>query len=114
MQQHSPVAVQGISTAVAIFGAHENGYVVLGDGSLKAWGFPAGLGNGSATNALAPVTVPGQTNVVTVVDSLFGAYALHADGTVSAWGSGQNGRLGNGSTADSATPVAVQVSSRHD
>ena len=33
--------------------------------------------------------------------------ALASDGTVYAWGEGANGRLGNGGTSDSTTPVAV-------
>ncbi|HEY1916294.1 MAG TPA: hypothetical protein VGH27_12040 [Streptosporangiaceae bacterium] len=52
------------------------------------------------------LTLPGK--VAEVGSSNSDQYALLTNGTVYAWGDGGDGQLGNGATANSATPVQVQ------
>jgi alpha-tubulin suppressor-like RCC1 family protein len=82
-------------------------------GQVLAWGdnFYGDLGNGTVKESDVPVRVPLPAGV-TVIQVAAGAatgYALTSAGTVYAWGSGADGALGNGSTANSATPVAVAI-----
>lgn len=85
------------------------------DGSVYAWGYGADgrLGNGNTASSSTPVQVLGVggvgalSDIVQVAAGYYSSYALASDGTVYAWGFGLNGRLGNGGTADSSTPVQV-------
>jgi hypothetical protein len=73
------------------------------------------LGNGTTGNSLVPVgvdingTLAGQT-VIQVSSGLLHACAATEGGRVACWGYNGEGRLGNGSTADSNVPVWVNAS----
>jgi alpha-tubulin suppressor-like RCC1 family protein len=72
------------------------------------------LGNGTMTNSASPVNVSGGLNFLSV-----SAGAMHACGPVLGtsnglastyaycWGDNSSGQLGNGTMADSATPIVV-------
>jgi YD repeat-containing protein len=51
--------------------------------------------------------VTGLTNVTGIAAGLDHSVAIDADGAVWCWGSNDSGQLGDGTTADSDTPVAV-------
>ena len=75
-----------------------------------AWGDSVSgqLGIGSSTDSSTPVQVSGlTTGVVAVAAGGAHSLALLANGTVMAWGSNVAGQLGDRSTVDRATPVAV-------
>jgi alpha-tubulin suppressor-like RCC1 family protein len=84
------------------------------DGTVAAWGYNTNgqLGNNSTTTSRVPIWV-NQTGVLagkTVVAIAAGSshsLALCADGTLAAWGYNSRGQLGNGGTAQSSVPVAV-------
>ena len=85
-------------------------------GTVKCWGFndSGQLGNGTTTQSSTPVQVKdvagaGTLSNVTQI-SAGGSYicALLADNTVACWGDNEYGQLGNGTTADSSTPVQVK------
>ena len=86
------------------------------DGTLAAWGQGSSgqLGTGSTTNSSVPLTVTtsgalaGKT-VVALAAGQIHSLALCADGTVVAWGGNTSGQLGNGTTANSSVPVAVNA-----
>ena len=89
---------------------------------LTAWfrvgiGTPGCLGNGLTASQSTPVLVSGSYNFTKVYTSVMSSTsALHACGLLSnqsivCWGTGANGRLGNGATSDSTTPVLVSSSS---
>ncbi len=82
-----------------------------------AWGMGTDgqLGNGGTQNSNTPSVVDGSTvlsnkNVLAVAAGKWHSMALCSDGTVAAWGSNSSGQLGNGTTTDSAIPVAVDLS----
>ncbi len=107
----TPVAVSGLSGAVAITAASEHTCAVLGDGTARCWGSGASgkLGNGMTglfTQA-TPVAVSGLSNAVAISAHSQHTCAVLGDGTARCWGDGGLGKLGNGSTAESTTPVAV-------
>lgn len=101
----------------------------MAQGTVSAWGSNANgqLGNGAdavsntpcyfASAAFGPqahcsnipVAVSGLTGVATVFGGSLpeNSLALKSDGTVWAWGQNNYGQLGNGTTPDSNTPVAV-------
>jgi len=88
----TPVLVPGISNALTVSGR----CATLTDGSVTCWG-PSG-----------PMVVSGIDNAVTVSQSGDGhTCALLSSGAVKCWGSNVFGQLGNGTTTDSAVPVAV-------
>lgn len=84
--------------------------VVTSTGKAMCWGqnVTGQLGNGTTTNSLTPVEVSGLSSGVTTA----GAGEQHTcavttGGGVKCWGNNSNGRLGNGSTTFSSTPVDV-------
>jgi alpha-tubulin suppressor-like RCC1 family protein len=104
-----PVAVAGMTTAVAISTGAFHTCAVLADGSVQCWGQNgnAQLGNGTVDNAATPVTVPGVTNAIAVAGGGAHTCALRGDGTVLCWGDNDFGQLGDGTVVRATTPVQV-------
>lgn len=110
VQANVPVAVRGIDgvTSMAAGGGHS--VALKNDGMVWAWGWNnfGQLGDGSTVNSSLPLQVGGLGAVKSIAAGFFHSMALQkSDGTLRAWGYNAYGQLGNGSTADSAIPVAV-------
>lgn len=83
-------------------------------GTVYAWGtnFGGALGDGTTTNRSLPVQVKGVggvgylTGVTSIAAGAWFSLAVTADGVV-AWGFNGSGQLGDGTTTDRPTPVAV-------
>jgi len=107
----TPVTVAGLAGRVTALAAGENHTVaLLEDGTLQAWGWNGygQLGNGTTTNSSTPVTVVGLGGrVIAIVAGKAHTIALLENGTVKAWGLNSYGELGNGTHANSSTPVTV-------
>lgn len=82
-------------------------------GIVKGWGQDEyGQADGSPVSSgclcvEAPSTVNGLSGVTQVAGGLYYGLALLSNGTVMAWGQNESGQLGDGTTTDSATPIAV-------
>ncbi|MDQ1122837.1 Ig-like domain-containing protein [Microbacterium trichothecenolyticum] len=109
--QYTPVKVQGLDnvTVAQVSGGGASAYVLLTDGTVRAWGYNGNgrLGNNSTTDSWTAIAVPGLSSVKQISGSNDSAYALRSDGTVVAWGKNDSGQLGDGSTTDRWTPVSV-------
>src|SRR5436309_1650424 len=117
----TPVTVAGISGAVAISAAGWHTCALRQDGSVRCWGDNTWgeLGNSAAINPNSPgdqqpvtpiptpVTVSSITTAVAIQAGIYHMCATLRDGTLRCWGRGEEGRLGNGSTANSSTPVTI-------
>src|SRR5438094_625219 len=115
----TPVTVSGITTAVAISAGGWYTCALLQDGTVRCWGDNTWgeLGNGAVlvspsptspvTPTPTPVTVSGITTAVAIEAGVFHMCAILRDGTLQCWGRGEEGRLGNGSTANCWTTVTV-------
>jgi alpha-tubulin suppressor-like RCC1 family protein len=82
-------------------------------GHVLAWGDNSfgQLGNGTTISSDAPVRVqlPSGTKVTAVRAGCLFSLALTSKGHVLAWGDNTDGQFGNGTTADSDTPVRVKL-----
>lgn len=97
----TPQVIIGLNDVIAIAAGGFQSYAVKKDGSVWAWG-SIGMYNDTATP-----TKLALENVTSIAAGFNHAVALKADGTLMAWGKNPYGQLGNGSTVDSTTPVAV-------
>ena len=106
-----PVAVSGLSDAVAVAAGSSHTCALLSDGSIACWGMNAygELGNGTTTNSATPVAVSGITSA-TAIAAAHGGHtcALLSGGSIMCWGDNFYGELGDGTTTNSPTPVAVK------
>ncbi|NII25192.1 hypothetical protein HB364_08880 [Pseudoflavitalea sp. X16] len=105
-----PVAVKGITNAIAISGA----MALLADGTVMTWGNGkhGRLGNGTTENVAAPVPVSNIKNAIAIAGYEDGGMALLADGSVWVWGKNYKGQLANGTRGNnqhefSAVPLKV-------
>jgi alpha-tubulin suppressor-like RCC1 family protein len=102
-----PVAVTGISDAIAIAAAGEHTCAQLADHTLRCWGANGAgqLGNGTLSSEYTANIAP--TPVTGIIDAAAFAptCAIGSDHTVKCWGANRYGQLG--STA--VGPVAVDV-----
>jgi alpha-tubulin suppressor-like RCC1 family protein len=113
IQSTTPVSVAGLSGAVAIAVGHDHTCAQLTDGTLECWGDNESgqLGNGTTANSSTPVAVTGNSlpglGSISVSVGYSHTCALLSGGTAECWGYDLSGELGNGTTNNSDTPVAV-------
>ncbi len=103
-----PVDVTGLATGVSTLSA---GYtqvcVRTTSGAVKCWGsFGDALTGSDIPGSLVPATVTGlASGVLSVSVGARHACAVTDAGALKCWGYGNEGRLGNGTTSNSASPV---------
>jgi len=107
-----PVAVAGLGSGVAAVNAGSFHTCALTQGgAVQCWGFNSNgqLGDGTTTNRNVPVGVSGLGSGVLAI-GLGGNFscALVEDGGARCWGFNSSGRLGDGTTTQSSTPVVVR------
>ncbi len=97
-------------TAAAITTGFNHTCALMSGGGVKCWGlnYTGQLGDGSRTNSTTPVRVVGLGSAVTAITAgQVHSCALMSVGGVRCWGYNAFGQLGDGSRADSTTPVRV-------
>jgi hypothetical protein len=105
-----PVQVIGIGNAVEIAGGWTHTCARLSDRTISCWGEGVNgeLGNGATQNASAPVAVSGISTAAGLTAGWWHhSCALLTNGGVRCWGSNEWGQFGNGTTASSSVPVAM-------
>ncbi len=106
----SPVAVNGLSDAVALAAGIAHTCALQASGAVLCWGNNTfgQLGNASSNNSLSPEVVNGLGDVVALAAGAYHTCALLASGAVRCWGYNGEGELGNGTTSTAVvSPVAV-------
>ena len=110
-----PVAVQmpaGVSfQSIAVGSIHTCALTTTGQAYCWGYGGSGQLGNNSTTNSRIPVAVqmPAGVSFQSITAGYAHTCALTTEGKAYCWGQGGSGRLGNNSTTNSSTPVAVQM-----
>lgn len=108
----TPVDVSGLAsgaTALALGDLHS--CAITTGGALKCWGlgFYGELGNGTTADSSRPVNVTGMgSGTASAAGGAGFTCAVGADGAVRCWGRNDLGQLGNGTAANSATPVLTK------
>jgi alpha-tubulin suppressor-like RCC1 family protein len=109
-QRATPVQVANLSGVVAIAAAGDTSLALKNDGSVWIWGI-----DGTSIypgNSYVPVQVGGLKGVTQIsVGGANSAMAVQTDGmpsgTLWTWGNNSNGKLGDGTTTQRNSPVAV-------
>jgi alpha-tubulin suppressor-like RCC1 family protein len=107
--RYQPVAVSGISGAIAVATGESAACALLTGGTVKCWGYNGNgqLGDGTTTTRSTPVTVSGVTNAVSISMGRLHTCARLSNGTAKCWGYNGQGQLGDGTTAQRSTPIVV-------
>jgi alpha-tubulin suppressor-like RCC1 family protein len=106
-----PVAVSGLSSGVrAVALGANHSCALLRGGRAKCWGnnYNGELGNGTTKERHIPVAVSRLASGARAISP--GTYftcGLGSGGRVECWGANDSGQLGDGTTTDRHTPVAV-------
>jgi alpha-tubulin suppressor-like RCC1 family protein len=112
----SPTLVSGLTTIAQISAGASHNCALRASGELLCWGRGRSgqLGTGGSLQSNTATTVLGLTNAASVTVGMTDGFALanfacarRSDSGVVCWGSNGLGQLGNGTNAQSGTPVPV-------
>ena len=107
----TPVDVAGLDSGVrALSVGLWHTCAITAEGGVKCWGYNADgrVGDGTQENRLTPVAVAGLSEAVVALSAGGGhTCAVTASGGVQCWGANNIGQLGDGTTTQRLTPVAV-------
>jgi alpha-tubulin suppressor-like RCC1 family protein len=107
----TPVAISGLPTDIVdIAAGWGHACALTAAGQVWCWGKnnSGQLGDGTRTDRATPVPVNALTGIVALTAGLGHTCALDGGGgAVQCWGSNSSGQLGDGTTTDALTPVAV-------
>lgn len=111
-----PIPAANLSNVVAVSAGYNHCLALLGDGTVKGWGYniygQLGLGFASlVVSSPQPIPQANLNNVVAVSAGDSSSYALLNDGTIKAWGSNASGKLGLGNLANQTTPQLIPAAS---
>ena len=109
----TPVVVNGVADPVAVARGAAEGFALMPDGTIQAWGdnVEGELGDGSDARArLRPVQVAGIRTAISIAAGDDFGVAVLSDGSVDVWGDGSHGNLGNGSVMYTNKPTSASVS----
>ncbi|HQY63467.1 MAG: hypothetical protein IPQ09_07830 [Myxococcales bacterium] len=110
VHRRTPVAVNLGATAISVAAGAIHTCAALTGGAVKCWGQNATgqLGDNTTTLRTSPVSVVGLGGVATAVSAGDGfSCALLDGGAVKCWGGNNRGQLGDTTTTQRNTPVAV-------
>lgn len=80
----TPAPVRDLTGVVSVGAGFRNGYAVLADRTVVAWGAASGSGTGDTSGGA--LTTPKPISKLTGVTKVVGGYALQADGSLWGWG----------------------------
>jgi alpha-tubulin suppressor-like RCC1 family protein len=111
LNNDTPMAVQNLTSALAISVGAEHACALRSDGTVWCWGDDSydELGDGGNNNdySTVPVQAKGVTGAVAIAAGDDFTCALLQTGSVVCWGANFTGQLGDGTENDSATPVVA-------
>ena len=111
LQRNIPGDVVGLAFGVRSVSAGEgHTCAVLDTGGIQCWGYNqfGALGTGTVAQSLVPVDVIDLPTNASAVDSgMLHTCAILDDGSIMCWGYNGGGQLGDDSTANRLSPVAV-------
>ena len=113
VRQTSPEVVTALGTGVkqVVCGGFHTCALML-DNSVRCWGanFGGQLGDGTVTDQHTPETIVALGTTVKQLAAGSGhACAVLSDGSVRCWGSNSKGSVGDGTTTDRHSPVAITL-----
>ena len=106
----TPIVVSGLSSGVVAIAGGYHTCALTNAGGVQCWGSNGSgqLGDNTTVNKLTPVPVAGlSSGVVAVAAGYEHSCALTSAGGVQCWGGNDSGQLGDNTTVDRLTPVAV-------
>ena len=112
IERTSPVPVELGMSAVSISSGESHTCAILIDHSVKCWGQNSNgqLGDGTTVDKQDPVIVGlGGEGALSISSGSYHSCAIMLDKSLMCWGDNWNGQLGDGTNADSSSPVSVSL-----